>query len=267
MSLLARVHSIGGVSLHGNFMVTHCSRLFQTNSVIGFLPTVRVGLHLSLLMLVSTQQNLQYCHTTVSLIPTHFIIKFIYDNNACRLTSPLLNSLYSSFHLSASTSKSHTRSLQQVRQQHHQLPLHPRKSQLQWHQLIQLQWLTLLWGTRKNTELTVEHNYALLYSVCQKSLYYSTICCKVTDVEFSPDTMKAPCSGEVGSLSWPSVEYHTVKELCNANAANFGARIQSIGAHVHDWWIEACNNCSGNIMQKCYTLFQQWDQRWHKTEL
>ena len=35
----------------------------------------------------------------------------------------------------------------------------------------------------------------------------------VTDVEFSPDTMRAPCGGEVGSLTWPSVEYHTVKEV------------------------------------------------------
>ena len=35
----------------------------------------------------------------------------------------------------------------------------------------------------------------------------------VTDVEFSPATMRAPCGGEVGSLSWPSVEYHTVKEV------------------------------------------------------
>ena len=138
MSLLVRAHSIGRVSLHGNFMVTHCSRLFRPNSVIGVLPTVRGGLDLSLLMLVCTQQNFQYCHTTVSLIPTHFIIKFIYDNNACRLIYPLLNWSYSSFHLSASTSKSHTRSPQQVTQQHHQPPPHPGKSQLQWNQLIQL---------------------------------------------------------------------------------------------------------------------------------
>ena len=148
-----------------------------------------------------------------------------------------------------------------------------------------------MWGTGMNTELTVEHNYALLYNLCQKSLWhlipqlaakrlmwslvqapwgllvmvrrdhshdhllsitlwrncvmlalltfncsnqllcgeleliqgwtymykhfctvygkkslhYSTTCCKVTDVEFSADTMKAPCSGEVGSLSWSSV--------------------------------------------------------------
>ena len=137
MSLHARAHSIGGVSLHGNFMVTHYSRLFWTYSVIGVLPTGRVGLHLSLLMLVCTQQNFQYCHTTVSLM--HFIIKFIYDINACRLTYPLLNSIYSFFHLSASTSKSHTRSPQQVRQQHHQPPPHPGKTLPQWHQLIQLQ--------------------------------------------------------------------------------------------------------------------------------
>ena len=225
MSLLARAHSIGEVSLHSNFMVTHYSRLFWPNSVIGVLPTVRGGLDLSLLMLVCTQQNFQYFHTTVSLIPTHFIIKFSYNNNACRLTYPLLNSLYSSFHLSASTSKSHTRSPQQVRQQHHQPPPHPGKSLPQWHQLIQLQWLTLTCvGTGMNTGLTVEHNYICTLVQCMSKIImtsYSTTCCKATDVKCSPGTMRAPCDGEEGSLSWPSVEYHTVKEVCNASATYF----------------------------------------------
>ena len=51
-----------------------------------------------------------------------------------------------------------------------------------------------------NTELTAEHMHSCTVYV-KKSLYHSTTCCKVTDVEFSADTMRAPCSGEVGSLS------------------------------------------------------------------
>ena len=35
----------------------------------------------------------------------------------------------------------------------------------------------------------------------------------MTDVEFSADTMRSPFGGEEGSLSSPSVEYHTVKEV------------------------------------------------------
>ena len=139
MSLLVGAHSIGGVSLHGNFMVTHCSRLFRPNSVIGGLPTERGGLDVSLLMLVCPQQNFPVLPYNCFSNPYPLHNKIYYDNNACRLTYPLLNSLCSSFHLSASTSKSHTRSPQQVRQQHHQPPLHPGKSLPQWHQMIQLQ--------------------------------------------------------------------------------------------------------------------------------
>ena len=40
--IVSRAHAIGGVSLHGN-MDTHCSRFFRPNSVIGVLPTYRVG--------------------------------------------------------------------------------------------------------------------------------------------------------------------------------------------------------------------------------
>ena len=39
---VSRAHAIGGVSLHGN-VVTHCSRFFRPNSVIGVLPTYREG--------------------------------------------------------------------------------------------------------------------------------------------------------------------------------------------------------------------------------
>ena len=55
-----------------------------------------------------------------------------------------------------------------------------------------------------NTGLTVEHISICTLVQCMSKIlmtYYSTTCCRATDVELSPDTMWAPCDGEMGSLS------------------------------------------------------------------
>ena len=116
-------HAIGRVSLHGN-MVTHCCRFFWPNSVIGLVPTRR-GAWLGCcaynccLTLVSWQRH--------CLLPNKHLSypRPLQDVMVSELLTLLLNLLHSSFHhLSALTSKSHTRSPQPVRQQRHQPTLH-----------------------------------------------------------------------------------------------------------------------------------------------
>ena len=71
---VSRAHTIGGVSLHGN-VVTHCSRFFWPNSVIGVLPTYRegrsalavVGVHLC-----ADNSIVTFCHLNISHILVHF---------------------------------------------------------------------------------------------------------------------------------------------------------------------------------------------------
>ena len=127
----------------------------------------------------------------------------------CWFTS-LLNSFYSSFHLSASTSKSHTRSPQQVRQQHHQPPPHPGKSLLQWHQLIQLQWSTLMWGTSYNMEQRLN---TLLYKtlfIIIRIEYCTTLEKGLNNYLYYLDSFRALTSTCIAHLHYPPLAVRTL---------------------------------------------------------
>ena len=120
---ISGAHVIGRVSLHGN-MVTHFSRFFWPNSVIGLVPTGSGA------WLGSCANN---CCLTLVSWQKHCLLSYkglsysrpLQEVMVSELLTLLLNLLHSSFHhLSTPTSKTHTRSPQPVRQQRHQPPLH-----------------------------------------------------------------------------------------------------------------------------------------------
>ena len=80
---LSRAHAIGGVSLHGN-VVTHCSRFFRPNSVIGVLPTYRVGrsaLAVVGVHMCGDNSIVPFCHLNILHNLVHFKIIDFCGNN------------------------------------------------------------------------------------------------------------------------------------------------------------------------------------------
>ena len=94
---LSRAHAIGRVSLHGN-VITHCSRFFRPNSVIGVLPMYRVGrtaLAVGGGHLCANNNIVTFCQINILHILVHFISNFCHNNTM--LTH--FPSSESSFHL------------------------------------------------------------------------------------------------------------------------------------------------------------------------